>query len=141
MEPRLSLITLGVSDLARARAFYEALGFRPASVSNENIAFYQAGGVALALWPRASLAEDARLAPEGSGFSGIALAHNVREKHEVESVLAEAEAAGARILKPAEDAFWGGRTGYFADPDGHVWEIAWNPGFAITPDGAVKLPE
>ncbi|MBL8548459.1 MAG: VOC family protein [Hyphomonadaceae bacterium] len=141
MEARLSLITLGVRDVTRARAFYEALGFRASGASQAEVAFFQAGALALAVWDRAALAADAGLSEAGSGFSGVAIAHNVREKHEVEAVLAEAERAGGRITRAAEDAAWGGRTGYFADPDGHVWEVAWNPHFEIAADGALKLPE
>ncbi|MCR6646489.1 MAG: VOC family protein [Terricaulis sp.] len=143
MEPRISLITLGVADLGRAQAFYEALGWRrsPASVAGE-VAFYQAGAMALGLWARAKLAADAGVAPEGAGFAGIALAHNVRTRDEVDRLLAEAAAAGAVITKPAQDSpHFLGRTGYFTDPDGHLWEVAWNPGFPLGPDGALTLPE
>jgi uncharacterized protein len=141
MEPRISVITLGVADLARARAFYERLGFRVSSVGGGEVVFFQAGSMALALWSRGDLAKDAGVAEQGGGFRGASFAHNVRERHEVELVLAEAEAAGARIVKPASDAFWGGRTGYFADPDGHLWEVAWNPHFPIGTDGALTLPD
>ena len=141
IEPRVSLITLGVRDLERARRFYrDGLGWPESSASNDGVAFFRLGGVALSLYPRDDLAADARLDAAGSGFSGIALAHNVREREGVAAALAEAEAAGASILKPAEDAFWGGRSGYFADPDGHVWEVAWNPGFPIGLDGSLELP-
>ncbi|MBZ0252727.1 MAG: VOC family protein [Candidatus Methylomirabilis sp.] len=141
MEPRISLITLGVADVARSRRFYEALGFRASGASRPGVAFFQAGGMALGLYGREALAEDAGMAPEGSGFPGVALAYNVRTPEEVARTLAEAEAAGARVVKPAEDAFWGGRTGYFADPDGHLWEVAWNPHFPLSPDGSLRLPE
>jgi len=142
MEPRVSLITLGVADIAAARAFYERLGWRAGGPSDGNVAFFQAGGMILGLWSRAALAEDAGLPPEApSGFGGMALAHNVRSKAEVDAVLAEAEAAGARMLRPAQEVFWGGYTGYFADPDGHVWEVAWNPGFPLDAAGNVTLPE
>ncbi len=137
-EPRVSLITLGVADLARARAFYETgLGWRASPASQGDIVFFQMGGMALALFPRAALAEDAGVADAGPG--AITLAHNVREPAEVDRLLALAEAAGARITRPAQAAFWGGRTGYFADPDGHLWEIAWNPHFALADDGALRL--
>ena len=106
MEPRISLITLGVADLGRSRAFYEKLGFRGSSASQGDIVFFQAGSMALALYPRDALAEDAQVASEGAGFRGISLAHNVRDKAEVAAILAEAEAAGGRILKPAQDVFW-----------------------------------
>lgn len=141
MEPRISLITLGVDDLPRARAFYERLGFRPSSAGNDAVAFYQAGSLGLGLYGRAALAEDAHLSATPAGtFGGITLAYNARSRDEVDAVLAAAVAAGARLLKPAQDVFWGGYSGYFADPDGHPWEVAWNPFFAIAPDGALKLP-
>lgn len=146
MHPRLSLITLGISDLAKSRRFYEALGFTASPASQDDVVFFQlAGGVVLALWPRHRLAEDARIpaAERGSGsaqFSGISLAHNVRSEAEVDAVLAEAARAGARILKPAGKVFWGGYTGYFADPDGYLWEVAWNPGFALDATGGLQLP-
>ncbi|OGL58633.1 MAG: glyoxalase [Candidatus Tectomicrobia bacterium RIFCSPLOWO2_02_FULL_70_19] len=141
MEQRVSLITLGVEDLARSRAFYERLGWKRSMKNVEGVAFFQAGGMALALWSRAELAEDARLSPEGSGFRGVALAYNTRTKEEVDAVLAEAVAAGATLPKPAQDMFWGGYAGYFADPDGHLWEVAWNPGFKMKADGSITLPE
>lgn len=143
MEPRISLITLGVEDLGRAQRFYEALGWRrsAASVAGE-VAFYQANGFALALWSWRSLAGDARVAAAGDGFRRIALAYNVRAKEDVDRVLAEAAAAGATVTKPAEDSpHFTGRTGYFADPDGHLWEVAWNPAFALDENGALTLPE
>jgi catechol 2,3-dioxygenase-like lactoylglutathione lyase family enzyme len=140
-EPRVSLITLGVADLARARAFYETgLGWRASAASQDEVAFFQLGSLALALFARSSLAEDAGVAAAGGGFAGIALAHNVREPADVDRFLALAEAAGGRITSPAEAKSWGGRAGYFADPDGHLWEIAWNPHFALAPDGALSLP-
>jgi catechol 2,3-dioxygenase-like lactoylglutathione lyase family enzyme len=138
MEQRLSLVTLGVADLDRARRFYETLGWRRSNKEAE-VVFFQAGGMVLALWSRDSLAEDARVPAAGSGFRGIALAYNTRSRAEVDAVLAEAKAAGGQILKPAEDAFWGGYTGYFADPDGHLWEVAWNPDWTITEDGGTRL--
>ena len=141
MEPRVSIITLGVADLARARAFYERMGFRASSASQGDIVFFQAGGLALALYPRAALAEDATLAETGSGFRGVTLAHNVREKAQVGAILAEADAAGGRIGKPAQDVFWGGHSGHFADPDGHLWEVAWNPHLPILADGSVRFPD
>jgi len=141
MEPRLTLVTLGVADLARARAFYcDRLGWPASAASTDGIVFIDCGGVVLGLYPRDELAADARLAPEGQGFSGVALAHNVREREDVDRVLAEAAAAGARLLKPAEEAFWGGYSGYFADPDGHAWEVAWNPFMPLDADGRMTLP-
>jgi uncharacterized protein len=141
MEQRVSLITLGVADLQRSREFYERLGWRRSMGETEGVVFFQAGGMALALYSRTELAKDAKISPEGSGFSGIALAYNTRSREEVDSALAEAQAAGARILKPAEEAFWGGYSGYFADPDGFPWEVAWNPSFAILEDGSIRLPD
>jgi hypothetical protein len=140
MEQRLSLVTLGVADLGRARRFYEeGLGWRRANDHRE-VAFYQAGGMVLALWGREALADDAGLPDAGSGFRGIALAYNTRERAEVDAVMDEAKAAGARIVKPAHDAFWGGYTGYFEDPDGHLWEVAWNPDWEVAADGSIRLP-
>jgi catechol 2,3-dioxygenase-like lactoylglutathione lyase family enzyme len=140
MEQRVSLVTLGVTDLARARRFYEeGLGWQRANQHDE-VVFYQAGGMVLALWGRDALAQDARVPSAGSGFRGIALAYNTRDKAEVDSVLAEAAAAGGRIVRPAQDAVWGGYTGYFADPDGHLWEVAWNPDWEVAPDGSIRLP-
>ena len=140
MEPRVSLITLGVRDVARARAFYEALGFVASSASNESVAFFPAGGAVLGLFGWEPLAEDAGVPAAGDGFRGMTVAHNVRAKAEVATVLATAEAAGGRIVTPAHDVFWGGHNGYFADPDGHLWEIAWNPFFPLGDDGSVQLP-
>lgn len=141
MEQRLSLITLGVADLELSRDFYERLGWKRSMKGVEGVVFFQAGGMALSLYPRGDLAKDAQLSPEGSGFCGVALAYNARTKEEVDSVLAEAVAAGARLLKPAQTAFWGGYAGYFADPDGYPWEVAWNPGFGMREDGSIVLPE
>jgi predicted enzyme related to lactoylglutathione lyase len=132
MEQRISLITLGVRDLDRARAFY---------FGAEGVAFFQAGGMALALYPRRDLAKDAGVEEQGSGFAAVELALNVRSKEEVDAVMAEAEAAGARITMPAREAFWGGYTGHFADPEGFLWEVAWNPGFQLKEDGSLVLPD
>ena len=140
MEQRLSMVTLGVADLARARRFYEqGLGWKRAN-KHEEVVFYQAGGMVLGLFGRDALAEDAKMPGAGSGFAGIALAYNTRERAEVDAVLAEVEAAGGRIVKPAQDAFWGGYSGYFADPDGHLWEVAWNPHWTLADDGSIRLP-
>ncbi len=131
MEARISIITLGVSDLARSVQFYrDGLGL-PLLGDVEGIAFFQMKGTQLALYPREKLAEDAGVPPEGRGFAGITLAHNVRSKQDADALMKQAEAAGARIVKPAQDVFWGGYSGYFADPDGHLWEVAWNPHFVI----------
>lgn len=142
MDARISLVTLGVADLARALRFYrDGLGWPLSSASGGDVAFFRTGGVALALYPRVALAADAHLAPEGSGFGGITLAHNVATREQVDVILAEAVAAGARLLKPAHEAEWGGYSGYFADPDGYPWEVAWNPYFPLGEDGAIQLPE
>jgi hypothetical protein len=141
MEQRVSIITLGVADLARSREFYERLGWRRSMAKAEGIVFFQACGLAVALYPRHELARDANVAADGHGFCGMSLAYNARSREEVDSVLAEAQAAGARVLKPAQEAFWGGYSGYFADPDGFLWEVAWNPFFPIAADGAIQIPE
>ena len=142
MEQRLSLITLGVTDLVRSCAFYsKGLGWTPSELSNDNVVFFQCAGVVFGLYGRAALAEDVALdSAEGSVFRGDALAYNTRSKDELNAVLALAARAGAVIAKPAEEAFWGGYSGYFADPDGHLWEVAWNPGLVIDADGHVSLP-
>jgi len=132
-------VTLGVADVARSRAFYEALGFRAGSASQESVTFLDAGGVVLALYGRAALAEDAGVADTPTGFSGVTLAHNARSEAEVDGVLAEAVAAGAKLVKPACKVFWGGYSGYFADPDGHLWEVAYNPYFKLGDDGRIEL--
>ena len=138
MEQRVSLVTLGVDDLARARAFYERLGWQGQEVSET--VFFQAGGLAIVLWSRAKLADDAGVALGSTeGFGGIVLAHNVRERHEVDEVMAMAAAAGATITRRAADTFYGGYAGTFADPDGHLWEVAWNPGFPLGPDGSITI--
>ena len=139
MEPRLTLVTLGVGNIARARAFYEALGFKAGSASQESVAFLDAGGVVLPLYGRAPLAEDATVADSAPGFSGIALAHNARSEADVDSVLKEAVAAGGKLIKSAGKVFWGGYSGYFSDPDGHLWEVAYNPYFTLGADGRVAL--
>jgi len=141
MEQRLSIVTLGVSDLPRSREFYERLGWRKSPASSEEIVFFQAGGMALALYPRAELAKDANVLAGGTGFGGITLAYNARSREEVDQVLAEAKTAGANVPKPAQDAFWGGYSGYFSDPDGFLWEVAWNPFFPISAEGAIELPK
>src|SRR5579863_6168233 len=141
MQQRVSIITLGVADLDRSREFYERLGWRRSMAQSEGIVFFQAGGMALALFPRGELAKDANLAADGHGFSGITLAHNARSREEVDAVLAQAVAAGATLLKPAHEASWGGYSGYFADPDGFAWEVAWNPHFTLEVDGSLRLPD
>ncbi|TDC27789.1 VOC family protein [Micromonospora sp. 15K316] len=140
MEQRISLITLGVADLSRARAFYERLGWRGQQV--EETVFFQAGGSALVLWGRDQLAADAGVDDPGAdGFGGITLAQNVRSRAEVDELLATAASAGAAVTQAARETFYGGYAGCFADPDGHVWEIAWNPGFPLDPDGALTVPD
>jgi len=141
MEQRISIVTLGVKDLQRGREFYERLGWRRSMANNEDIVFFQLGGMALALYLRKELAKDANVPGDGSGFSGMTLAYNTRSKEEVDRILAEAKAAGAKLLKPATEAFWGGYSGYFADPDVYLWEVAWNPFFQIAADGSIKLPD
>lgn len=147
LEQRLSLITLGVSDLAASLRFYrDVLGWEGSGPQGGEVVFFQMNGFILGLYPRHALAADAGVeALESGSLSRVALAYNVREKDEVDRVLEyvrEAGAgAGARIVKPAEDAFWGGRSGYFADPDGFLWEVAWNPGFPIAEDGTVRIGE
>jgi|ERR1700734_2025076 predicted lactoylglutathione lyase len=141
MEQRVSIITLGVANLEQSRQFYERLGWRRSMTQSEGIVFFQAGGMAVALYPRGELAKDANVAPDGSGFRGITLAYNARNRSEVDSVLAKAVAVGAKLLKPAQEAFWGGYSGYFSDPDGFLWEVAWNPSFPIAADGSIRIPD
>ena len=138
MEQRVSLITLGVADLARARAFYQELGWTTGAEPDDDVVFFQAGGMIVALWGRDQLAEDTVVSDSG-GWGGITLAHNVRSPAEVDAVLAEAEAAGAMIARPGAETFWGGYAGIFVDPEGHAWEIAHNPHWTIADDGSVSL--
>jgi catechol 2,3-dioxygenase-like lactoylglutathione lyase family enzyme len=129
VEQRISLVTLGVRDLARARAFYEALGWREVHQPDDEVCFFQAGGMVFGLWT----------ALGGHGAPGLELAHNVRSPDEVSAILAEAERAGGSVIRPAERASWGGTTGAFADPEGYVWEVAHNPGWTLAEDGAVSI--
>ena len=138
MEQRLSLVTLGVADLARSRAFYEALGWRSGAAPADDVVFFQSGGMIVALWGRDQLAEDSGV-EDGGGWGAVTLAHNVRSAEEVDAVIAEAEKAGARIARPGGKTFWGGYSGVFVDPDGHPWEVAHNPHWTITEDGSVRL--
>jgi len=138
MEQRLSLITLGVRDLDRSRAFYEALGWKTGAEPEDDVVFFQAGGLIVALWSRESLAEDSAVA-DSAGWGGITLAHNVGSPAEVDAVVAEAEAAGATIGRPGAETFWGGYSGVFIDPDGHPWEVAHNPHWTLAEDGSVRL--
>jgi catechol 2,3-dioxygenase-like lactoylglutathione lyase family enzyme len=138
VEQRVSLVTLGVRDLARARVFYEALGWRTRAEPDDDVVFFQAGGMTVALWDRARLAEDSGV-EDGGAWGGITLAHNVRSPDEVDAIMAEAEAAGATIPRRAGATFWGGYSGVFLDPEGHPWEIAHNPHWTIAEDGSVTL--
>ena len=138
MDNRVSLITLGVADTARARAFYEALGWTGMTPDGD-VVFFQAGGMILALWGRDKLAEDSVVDDLG-GWGGVTLAYNVGSPAEVDTVLAEAAAAGATIGRPGAKTVWGGYSGIFVDPDGHPWEVAHNPGFDLRADGSVHLP-
>jgi uncharacterized protein len=138
VEQRLTLVTLGVGDLGRARAFYEALGWQTGAAQDDDVVFFQAGSVVVALWSRASLAEDSAVEDTG-GWGGITLAHNVRSPAEVDAVLAEAEAAGGSIPRRGGETFWGGYSGVFVDPDGHPWEVAHNPHWELADDGSVRL--
>jgi uncharacterized protein len=138
VDQRLSLVTLGVSDLGRAREFYEALGWKSGWQEGEDVVFFQAGGMILALWGRDQLAADSGVRDSG-GWGGVALAHNVRSPEEVDRVMDEAERAGARITRPAGETFWGGYAGLFVDPDGHPWEVAHNPHWTLRDDGTVSL--
>lgn len=139
MDQRISLITLGVTDMARSRAFYETLGWHASPQSNDDVTFFQAGGSIFGLYGRAALAADATVQDTAVGFRGVSLAYNGRDRAEVDSVLAEAVAAGATLIKAAEEVFWGGYSGYFADPDGHLWEVAHNPFWTIGDDGSIIL--
>ena len=139
MEQRISMVTLGVADLARARAFYEAMGWRGQEVSET--VFFQAGGMVLVLWGAAELGEDAGLGAPGGGFRGTALAQNVRSSAEVDAVVAAAAAAGGTVTKAPGPTSYGGYAGYFTDPDGHAWEVAHNPGFLLADDGTVTVPD
>ncbi len=136
MEQRLSIITLGVFDLAKARAFYDALGWKIASEDEaENIVCYNLNNMALALYPWDKLAEDAQVPVERSGYSAMTIAYNVTSECDVDTILAESEKAGGTIIKPGQKVFWGGYSGYFADPDGHLWEVAFNPFSSLGPNG------
>ena len=140
MDQRVSLITLGVTDVERSRAFYEQLGWRGQEV--EETVFFEAGGVVVVLWGRDKLALDSGVSnTRRASFDGVVLAHNVRSEEEVEQVIAVAEDAGATVTRPPGETFYGGYAACFADPDGHVWEIAYNPGFALGEDGSITLPD
>jgi uncharacterized protein len=138
MENRVTVVTLGVVDVSRARAFYEALGWSGQSPDGE-VVFFQSGGMVLALWARDKLAEDSAVTDSG-GWGGVTLAHNVGSSAEVDALLARAREAGATIGRPGAVTFWGGYSGIFIDPDGHPWEVAHNPGWILADDGSVHLP-
>lgn len=139
MSLRLSLVTLGVADVARATAFYVALGSTPGASSNAAVTFFDMNGVILALYGREALAEDARIAAAGTGFSGVTLAWNLPDRAAVDDAITLAVRSGGRLVKAAEEVFWGGYSGYFADPDGHLWEVAHNPFFPIDAAGVTRL--
>jgi uncharacterized protein len=138
VKQRVSLITLGVADLGRARAFYEALGWRTGAAPEDDVVFFQAGEMVLALWDRARLAEDSGVV-DGGGWGGATLALNLASPAEVDAAIEEARAAGAAIPREPAETFWGGYSGVFVDPDGHPWEVAHNPHWTITEDGGVRL--
>lgn len=138
MEQRVSVITLGVSDVSRAVAFYRALGWEPVADEHDDVFFFQAGGLVVALWGRAQLAADSTVS-DGGGWGGVTLAHNVRSPAEVDAVIEEARSAGARIGREPAATFWGGYSGVFLDPDGHPWEVAHNAGWSLDDDGSVRL--
>ena|SRR5438270_6832280 len=140
MKQRLTLVTLGVADLTRSRRFYERLGWRSNTPPELEVVFFQSGGMVLALWDRAKVAEDAGL-ELGTGFGGVSLAHNVGSEREVDAVVAEAAAAGATVTREPARTFWGGYAGVFVDPDGHPWEVAHNPSWTLAEDGSVTLPD
>jgi len=139
VEQRLSLVTLGVRDLPRARGFYEAMGWRTSAAPDDDVVFFQAGGLIVGLWGRAELAVDSAVEDDG-GWGGITLAYNVSAPGDVDAVIEEARAAGARIGREPAETFWGGYSGVFLDPDGHPWEIAHNPHWTVGPDGSTTLP-
>jgi predicted lactoylglutathione lyase len=138
VEQRVSLITLGVADVQRARAFYERLGWTTETASDDDVVFFQAGGLVVALWGRQELAADSGVR-DTRGWGGVTLAHNVASPAEVDATLAQAKAAGATIPRAGADTFWGGYSGVFVDPDGHPWEVAHNPHWTLLPDGSVRL--
>lgn len=139
-RPHITLVTLGVRDLARAVAFYEGWGLRRAGFESDGVAFFDMGGTALGLYPRDALARDAGLDPGGSGFCAATLAWNRPSRAAVDEAMAAAASLGATVTKPAAEVFWGGYSGYIADPDGHVWELAHNPGWPLRDNGAMELP-
>ena len=140
MNQHLHLVTLGVRDLATSRKFYtETLGWKPSSSSNEGVVFIQAGGIVLSLYPRENLAEDAMVSPEGSGFAGFTLAYNAQSEAEVDEIINDLKSKAVKIVKEPQKVFWGGYSSYFADPDNHCWEVAYNPFFPFDENGNLKL--
>ena len=140
MNQHLHLVTLGVRDFETSKRFYtEVLGWKPSGSSSEEVAFFQAGGVVLSIFPRENLAEDAAISPEGSGFSGFTLAYNAQSEAEVDELIANLTSKGVKILKEPQKVFWGGYNSYFADPDGYCWEVAYNPFFPFDENGNLKL--
>lgn len=141
MKPRINLVTLGVADVPAARAFYQRLGFIASPAGNDSVAFFDANGIVLGLFGHDALAEDAHAGvhamPE---FRGVSLAWNAGDEAEVDAIIAHAVSCGARLVKPPHKVFWGGYSGYFADPDGHLWEVAHNPFFPLTTEGRIQLP-
>ena len=137
---RLTLVTLGVADVARATSFYEALGWQRSSASNDDVSFFQLGGLALSVFGRQALADDATVSSGGEGFAGISLAINLESEAEVDRVADEWVACGGTMVKRPQRVFWGGYSGYVHDPDGHLWELAYNPGFPLLADGSLQLP-
>lgn len=138
MEQRISLVTLGVADLDRATAFYRALGWKPADAQGQDIVFFQVGGMIVALWGRDTLAEDSCVQDMG-GWGGVTFAYCVGSREEVDRGIEEARSAGARIGREPDETFWGGYSGVFIDPDGHPWEVAWNPAWTLREDGSIEL--
>ena len=140
MNQHLHLVTLGVRDFEKSKNFYtEILGWSASSSSNEDVTFFQAGGIVLSIYPREKLAEDALVDPEGSGFVGFTLAYNARSESEVDEIIRELKSKGVKILKEPQKVFWGGYSSYFADPDGYCWEVAYNPFFPFDENGNLKL--
>ena len=141
MMPRITLVTLGVADVATSRAFYQRLGFVASPAGNDDVAFFDAKGIALGIFGHDALAHDAHLPPQAPPeFRGVSLAWHAASEAETDAIIAHAVACGARLVKPPQKVFWGGYSGYFADPDGHLWEVAYNPFFPLDAEGRIKLP-
>lgn len=140
MNQHLHIITLGVKDFEKSRKFYsEVLGWKQSGASNDGVAFFQAGGIVLAIFPRDELAKDALVPSEGSGFAGFSLAHNAHSESEVDEIIADLRSKGVKIVKDPQKVFWGGHSSYFADPDDYLWEVAYNPFFPFDESGNLKL--